>query len=141
MGLKRCLACGDLFRSLAQVPDQAYCFEPACQRERRKLWQREKRRADRDYRENQARAQQKWLDVHPGYWQRYRTEHPVYAQRNRELQHARNAARTETSIAKMDASAPLSPLPSGTYRLTRALTDEIAKMDAWIVKITLLSGT
>jgi len=141
MGLKRCLACGDQFHSLAQVPHQAYCFEPACQRERRKLWQREKRRADRDYRENQARAQQKWLDGRPGYWQRYRAEHPEYAQRNRDLQRARNAARAETSIAKMDASAPLSPLPSGTYRLTRALTDEIAKMDAWIVKITLLSGT
>ena len=91
--------------------------------------------------ENQARAQQKWLDVHPGYWQRYRTEHPAYAQRNRELQRGRNAARAETSIAKMGVSTPLSPLPSGTYRLTRELTDEIAKMDAWIVKITLLSGT
>lgn len=141
MGLKRCLACGDQFRSVPQVPAQAYCSQLACQRERRKLWQKGKRRTDKDYRENQARAQQKWLDVHPGYWQRYRAEHPAYAQRNRELQRGRNAARAETSIAKMDVSAPLSPLPSGTYRLTRALTDEIAKMDAWIVKITLLSGT
>jgi hypothetical protein len=39
----------------------------------------------------------------------------------------------------MDASIPLSPIASGTYRLVPAASQEFAKMDASIVEITLLS--
>jgi hypothetical protein len=41
MGIKRCLACGDPFPLRTQSPDQSYCSAPECQRQRRKLWQRE----------------------------------------------------------------------------------------------------
>ena len=141
MGIKRCLACGDTFRSRPQVPDQSYCSTLECQRERRKVWQRERRRSDNDYRDNQARAQKKWLLSHPAYWKRYRATHPEYAENNRAQQRTRNAARAAGLIAKSDASMPISPLVSGTYRLSPAQAEEIAKMDAWIVRITLLSGT
>jgi len=141
MGIKRCLACGDMFRSRPQVPDQSYCSRAECQRARRKVWQRERRLSDNDYRDNQARAQKKWLLSRPDYWKRYRAAHPEYAENNRAQQRTRNAARAAGLIAENDASMPISPLASGTYRLSPAQAEEIAKMDAWIVRITLLSGT
>jgi len=141
MGIKRCLACGDPFPLRPQSPDQSYCSAPECQRQRRKLWQREKRQTDDDYRQNQARAQRKWLDSQPDYWQRYRAEHPDYTQRNREQQRARSATQRVGTIAKMDASKPAPALASGTYRLSAIAPKGIAKMDAWIVEITVLTST
>ncbi|ABM94156.1 hypothetical protein [Methylibium petroleiphilum] len=141
MGLKRCLACADAFQTSARVPTQNYCSRPECQRERRKLWQREKRHADGDYRANQLQCQRRWRESHTDYWQQYRAEHPGYVERNRRQQQVRNAMRQPGLIAKMDAIPQVSPLASGTYHLTPAEKGEIAKMDAWIVKITLLSGT
>jgi len=123
------------------VPLQNYCSRPECQRERRKLWQLQKRRSDKDYKANQLQCQRRWRESHPDYWQQYRSAHPEYVLRNREQQRARNAVHQDSSIAKMDSSALISPIASGTYRLTAAEEGEIAKMDAWIVKITLLSST
>lgn len=141
MGLKRCLACADAFEPTGRVPVQNYCSRPECQRERRKLWQREKRRSDRDYRENQLQCQRRWREAHPDYWQQYRAEHPDYVERNREQQHVRNAVRRAGSIAKMDAIAGNSSLLSGTYYLRPVGRGEIAKMDALLVRITVLTGT
>lgn len=142
MSTRRCLACGNQFRLLPQVPDQNHCSALACQRERRKLWQRLKRAADPAYRENQARAQKAWLDRHPDYWMQYRDRHPEYVERNREHQAARNAHRREESvIAKMDACPDPRALPSGTYRLSMIRDGQIAKMDEWIVQIVLLAKT
>ena len=51
------------------------------------------------------------------------------------------AIQDDASIAKMDVSAsPIPPL-SGRYRLTTMADDGIAKMDAWIVEITVLSSS
>lgn len=142
MSTRRCLACGSQFRLLPQVPEQNHCSAPACQRERRKLWQRLKRATDPAYRDNQARAQKAWLERHPDYWSQYRDRHPEYVERNREHQTTRNANRKECSvIAKMDASRDPRPLPSGTYRLSMVQDGQIAKMDEWIVQIVLLAKT
>ncbi len=138
MGIKRCLACGDPFPLRTQSPDQSYCSAPECQRQRRKLWQRKNRQTDDDYRQNQARAQRKWLDSQPDYWQRYRAEHPDYTQRNREQQRVRSGAQRVSMIAKVDASKPALALASGTYRLSAIAPKSVAKMDAWIVEITVL---
>lgn len=43
---RRCVACGKLFGVSPQVPDQSYCAESACQRERKRLWQKERRAVD-----------------------------------------------------------------------------------------------
>jgi hypothetical protein len=140
MAVKRCIACGDAFTPRPQVPSQAYCPTEACQRERRRLWQREKRRQDIDYQDNQKRANKTWLSTQVDYWQRYRQEHPDYAERNRAQQRARNAARA-SRVAKMDVSNPPVPIESGIYRLTRHRVDNVANMDVWIVQLTVLSGT
>jgi hypothetical protein len=141
MGLKRCLACADVFETSSRVPLQSYCNRQECQRERRRLWQKEKRLADKDYRANQLQCQRRWREGNGDYWQKYRADHPEYVERNRAQQQGRNAARNQTVIAKMDATSPALPFRSGTYRLTPAQQEEVAKMDAWIVKITFLSGT
>lgn len=141
MGLKRCLACADAFESTGRVPTQNYCSRPDCQRERRKLWQREKRRSDGDYRENQLQCQRRWREAHPGYWYQYRAEHPDYVERNREQQQVRNAARHAGAIAKMDAIAGNSSLASGTYYLCPVARGAIAEMNALLVRITVLTGT
>jgi hypothetical protein len=52
------------------------------------------------------------------------------------LQRGRNRQATAHSIAKMDASIPANSLPSGIYQLSRKSDDPIAKMDVWIVEIT-----
>lgn len=140
MSTRRCLACGNAFKLLPQVPEQNHCSAPACQRERRKLWQRLKRETDPAYRDNQARAQRAWLDRHPDYWSQYRNSHPEYVERNRDHQTARNANRKVADvIAKMDASRDPPTLQSGTYRLSVVQAGQLAKMDEWIVKIVLLT--
>lgn len=131
-----CAACGHLFLARPQVPRQRYCSASSCQRERRRRWQKQHLRTDTDYRDNQARARARWTQRHRDYWRSYRTTHPAYAERNRLLQRTRNDRRR--AIAKMYASTPKTPLPSGTYVLQRASEDGIAKMDAWRVQIVVL---
>ena len=104
--MQRCASCRRLFRVRAQVRGQRYCAARACQRVRRKRWQRTKRRTDPDYRENQARAQEAWRVRHPGYWRAYRATHALYTNANRAQQARRDAAR---HLAKRDVSTAFSP--------------------------------
>ncbi len=143
---RRCAACDGLFTPRRNVPHQRYCSKPACQRARRRRWQRDKRRQDADYRANQARAQRAWCARHRDYWRRYRRAHPQYTARNRERQRERNRHRRRgvTSgappvIAKMDEYESQSLVPSGTYRLIPVSGPKIAKMDAYLVKMQVLS--
>lgn len=138
MEFKPCLACGLPFQPRRQVPDQSYCSEPECQRERRRRWQRDKLQTDQDYRENQSRAQRAWMDRNPDYWREYREAHPEYVERNRNRQRARDVQ--NPSVAKMDAAVSSLAVPSGVYRLRPVNVSGNAKMDAWTVEITLLSG-
>jgi hypothetical protein len=136
---RRCAACGQLFRPRPQVPQQCYCAEAACQRERRRRWQQAKRVSDGDYRDNDARGQRAWREAHPDYWRQYRQEHPQYTDRNRVQQHGRNARRGVRVIANEDVSTRDLSLTSGTYRLIPAGAEAIANGDAWTVEIAVLS--
>jgi hypothetical protein len=136
---RRCLACARLLQLVPQVPDQSYCSFEACQRERRKLWQRDKRQDDSAYQANQAKAQRAWSQRNPDYWKQYREAHPEYAERNRQQQQKRNLERRSGNIAKKNVSPAAPPLASGVYRLSAEGDGLIAKMAAWIVKITLIS--
>jgi hypothetical protein len=59
------------------------------------------------------------------------------------MQRERNYRKKDRPIAKMDAStAALAPrLPSGVYYLMPLKDSGIAKMDAWMVEITMLFPT
>ena len=87
-----CACCGQPFEPRPQVPGQAYCSSPGCQRARKRQWQRAKLQSDSDYRINQRAAQQAWSQRNPDYWRGYRADRPDYAQRNREQQRLRDAA-------------------------------------------------
>jgi hypothetical protein len=67
--------------------------------------------------------------------------HPEYCESNRRAARRRQRDRRQRAaqFAKMDASTALSRVPSGTYRLVPAGAEEFAKMDAWIVEMTLIS--
>ena len=91
----------------------------ACQRERRRLWQRAKRASDADYRDNQAWAQRAWAANHREYWREYRRRHQPYCERNREAAGQRQHDRRQASAS--------------------AAVTEFAKMDACLVEITLIS--
>lgn len=137
---RTCAACGAALSPLLHVPNQRYCSAPACQRARRRAWQRQRLRSDPDYRENQAQAQANWLARHPDYWRNYRVTHPAYSERNRDMQRKGNTRRTQQPIANMDALQPLRPLASGFYVLRDAVGAGIAKMNAWTVHIAVLSA-
>ena len=132
---KHCAACGQSFQPRPQVPLQSYCSSPACQRERRRKWQNLKLKTDLDYQDNQTRAQQAWSKRNPDYWREYRETHPEYTERNRKQQRERNSRPQNRAIAKMHASIPEIPLPSGIYHLSLVTTGTIAKMDVWTVEI------
>lgn len=139
MQSRQCAACGRAFRPRPQVLQQCYCADAACQRERRRRWQRAKRRSDADYRDNDARGQRAWREAHPDYWRAYRQGHPRYTERNRVQQRARNARRGIRLIANEDVSTGDFALASGTYRLILAGEAAIANGDAWTVEIAVLS--
>jgi hypothetical protein len=139
MECRRCAACDRAFRPHTQVPHQRYCALAACQRERRRRWQQSKLHADADYRANQRQAQRAWADGHGEYWREYRAKHPDYTDRNRLEQRRRDRARRSARLAKMDASRSIHAVSSGTYRLLPEGDEDLAKKDAWKVKITVIS--
>lgn len=139
MESKQCAGCGKAFHPRPQTPKQTYCSSPVCQRERRRRWQQARRQSDPEYRDNQSRAQESWAERHRDYWREYRRTHPQYSERNRSLQRERDARRRERVLAKMDVSPRDSPVASGTYRLSPVTHDDLAKRDAWMVRITVVS--
>jgi hypothetical protein len=135
-----CAACGAPFIPLVHIPNQRFCSSKPCQLVRRRAWQRARLETDPDYRANQAKAQAKWRAGHPHYWRRYRETHPESQDRNRAMQHERNARRFASPIAKMDPSLPSRPLASGFYLLCDAVEAHVAKMNSWMVHIAVLSA-
>lgn len=140
MEFRQCQACHDPFRPRPQNPDQCFCSAPACQRERRRRWQAAKRHSDPDYHENQKRAQKAWAERHPDYWRNYRRQHPEYVERNRAQQRQRAQDKVAGPLAKMNASKAEMFLPSGTYRLSPVVDASLAKSDAWMVQITVITA-
>ncbi len=138
MESKFCLGCGQPFKPYSRVPQQKFCSAQDCQAERKRQWKRNKLKTDPDYKANQAQAQKAWIQRNPEYYRQYRKSHLDYVDQNRILQRKRNAkAKSKIdSIAKMDTSIPVNPLPSGIYQLSLITDGKIAKSDVLIVEIT-----
>lgn len=139
METKTCDVCGHLFTPRPQNPNQTYCTNPKCQRERRRRWQQQKRRDDADYRDNDSRTSKAWATENTGYWKRYRDENPAYTQRNRNLQQQRNQKLRTSVIANEDASRLRNPPPAGRYRMVQ-ITSDGAPGGVWIVELAVLTG-
>jgi len=122
MTTRICACCGRSFNPRPQVPNQAFCSAPPCQRERRLRWQREKLQTDPDYRYNKSRSQRAWLDRNPDYWRKYREGNADYAERN--------CAEQQANFTQTDAL-----VLAGVYRIRSIVVADVAKSDAWIVEI------
>jgi hypothetical protein len=137
---KTCVCCKRKFVPHSRLCNQQYCSRSECQRARKRKWQREKLAKDSAYRDNQAAAQREWCSRNKGYWREYRRRNPVYTERNRIGQRERNRLRRSgPEIAKMDASGAEHIISSGRYRLVPLCNGVIAKMDALIVEIDVVS--
>ncbi len=121
MEKRRCVGCRRLFHPRPQSPGQRFCSGAECQRERKRRWQKARRAADPDYRDNDVEANRQWRRRHPEYWRAYRRKHPQSVIGNRDKQRQRDRARVRE---------PPQPPPGGN----------LANEDAWLVKIALLSG-
>lgn len=132
----RCRNCGRLFVRDVRVRSQSYCGAKVCQKARKAAWQRQRMAEDDDYRADQREGQKIWRDKSPDYWRRYRQSHPQYCERNRMLQKWRDARAKSGDLAKMDASARIMPLISGTYYLI----PDLAKMDAFRQKVHIITA-
>jgi hypothetical protein len=148
MEQRRCAGCHKLFHPRPQCPDQTFCSAAECQRERKCRWQKTRRAADPDYRDNDVQANRQWRSQHPGYWRAYRRNHPQYVTGNRQQQRQRDQARRQKppqppplpELANEDASSRQVPLETGTYRMIPVTGGDLANEDAWLVKIAVLSG-
>ena len=88
-----CAYCRRRYQKNSRVKRQSYCGAKACQKARKRRWQRHKMNADPDYRLNQQDCMKSWRERNLQYWQQYRETHPPYATRNRLLQKIRNLNR------------------------------------------------
>ena len=148
METRRCAACRKLFHPRPQSPEQKFCCATACQRERKRRWQKARRAGDPDYQDNDVQANRQWRSRHRDYWRAYRGKHPQSVIRNREKQRERDRARgsepprtpAAPRLANEDVSGLRFPLETGTYRMIPATGGELANEDAWLVKISLLSA-
>ncbi len=148
MEKRRCAACRKLFHPRPQSPAQKFCSSAQCQRERRRRWQKARRVADPDYRDNDVQANRQWRRRHPDYWREYRRQHPQSVIRNREKQSERDRAKglqpplppPTPDLANEDASNLQLPLETGTYCMIPVTGGDLANENACLVKIALLSG-
>ena len=116
---------------------QKFCNDPACQRVRKRQWQKKMMVSDAFYRKQQLESLQAWRKKYPldRYQHQYRLKHPEYIDKNRQKQRIRNQKRQKL-IVKMDT---LNQIESYTYLLTPYESEKIVKMDALRVKLTVLN--
>ena len=138
MFTRSCGACGKLFFPRPQIPNQQFCSDHECQRERRRRTQAERRANNSATRMNDTQYCRDWRIKNPDYWKRYRATHPEYTERNRIQQRQRNKLRKTSDIAN-EAVWPAHPFIGGLYRLSPATRRKIAKEAVWIVEISVLS--
>jgi hypothetical protein len=147
--LRVCKNCRSTFPPCRTVPNQTYCSKKKCQNARKNAWQKQQAQKDEDYKKAKSDAQTAWKERNPDYWDNYRQNHPDYVERNRRLQKKRNLkARNKLKIsdpelpmiAMKDEYPQQSNIKSGLYILYPITAKKIAKKDALIVRIDIISG-
>lgn len=99
MSLRRCRYCQQAFQPAPYHPQQQVCSQPACQRQRRREYHRQKIASDPVYRQVCLESPRKWRQEHPGYWKQYRQTHPQQVERNRRRQWRRDQQRRLVNLA------------------------------------------
>jgi len=141
-----CINCGKIWNTPLRNPNRAYCNSSVCQKVRKRIWQQQKIASDPDYKANQRDAKKVWQNANPDYCNTYRKKNDAYTQKNRIRQAERNQKRrvhlqnqAANLIAKMDASKANNVMNTGVYQLIPVTDGKIAKMDALIVQLTVMT--
>jgi hypothetical protein len=87
--------------------EQSVCRQPECQRRRRAECHRRRIATDPEYAEVVRDSRRKWRQAHPGYQKTYRQSHPAAVERNRQLQHGRDAQRRVQFLVKNNLALDL----------------------------------
>jgi hypothetical protein len=145
----RCSCCKRIFRIDKRHPHQKFCSGKPCQRARRTQWQNRKVKIDPDYKANQYDAQRDWRKRNAEYWRKYRQEHPIYTERNRQRQKQHRSDRKKSTVpdpflqsqnfvANMDLVPSQHAVNSGRYRIFTVDEHGVANMDAVIVQLSVI---
>ena len=138
---RHCAGCSRTFEPRPQVPDQAYCSSPECQRARKRQWQKDKLRSDPDYQANQRAAQRAWSARNGDYWRGWRQAQQASAAQERASSAGSDASRhaplgITASLAKMDVSV----LPPDLYWISLRPDLPRSSDGSWIAEITPLAA-
>lgn len=123
-----CSNCGELFLPCRSVPEQAFCSKSACQRARKRIWQKQKLASDTDYRDNQQSSQKAWRAANSAYMREYRARHHNYVVKNRIQQSERNRNRKKSLEPAAISPPSSSSLIVKMDELKSALTSLIVPM-------------
>lgn len=142
---KNCAHCHQLFVPHLN-PQQYYCSQRACQNKRKYIWRKRKHADDIDYRINKRLTNKKWQRKRADYWRKYRAAHPEYVERNRQQQRLRDQKYIQgvcisdaSHLAKSDALPTKNNIKSGVYRIRPVASVDLAKSDALLVEISLMT--
>lgn len=134
---RHCAGCSKTFEPRPQVPDQAYCSSPECQRARKRQWQKDKLRSDPDYQANQRAAQRAWSDRNGGYWRGWRQAQQTSAERDRASSAGNDAPlHASPGIAASHVKMDVSVLPRDLYWISLRPDLPGNNDGSWIVEIT-----
>lgn len=138
-----CCNCGNSFVPSPRHKNQIYCMAEKCRKAKKAEWQRQKLKADPEYRANQKFSNKKWLAENPDYWKKYRNKNPKKVERNRTLQAIRNKRARKNKNAKMDSSDLIAKMDASKSNKIKSvgqywLVPVIAKMDALKVNIVVI---
>lgn len=136
-----CKCCRNRF-TIKRNPNQVYCSSKRCQHHRKMAWRQKKMKMDIEYRENQQASNKRWQSKHTDYWRQYRACHPKYVEKNRRAQRVRDGTAhvNASHLAKSDALNSETLMAPGTYWLTPSTKENLAKSDALLVKILVVSS-
>jgi hypothetical protein len=99
------------------------CSQPECQRQRRADYHRQRIADDPEYAEIVRDSRRKWRERHPGYQKSYRQMHPTAVDRNRDLQHQRDARRRVQFLVKNNLALDLKRCAAEAWLVGPAVED------------------
>jgi hypothetical protein len=117
-------------------PEQTVCTTPACQRQRRSDYHRNRTADDADYRQACLESRRKWRENHPDYQASYRANHEAYVEQNRQKQQRRNQKRKLSLIVKNNLAIDVKRLPAEVW-MTGPGLDRIVKNNLAISQVVI----
>jgi hypothetical protein len=136
---RSCRYCRQIFHPSIYRPEQQVCSQPACQRQRRSAYHRERIRSDAAYAEDVRASQRKWRQANLDYWKRYREQHPESVARNRQRQQHRDQKRRVVNLAKMNLALDLKREASEVWFVGPVVKD-LAKNNLAQSKVLIYQG-